>query len=93
MEKTQTIEVKNGEVTGILSKVSIVNNENCFEIRGGTFKNVIYTSNIKERITKEIQELENKLKYAGDYLTYQELYTINCQLEILEKVLGKKAGE
>lgn len=47
----------------------------------------IYSSTIKERITQEINELENQLKYAGEFLQYTKLYEINCKLEVLKKIL------
>ena len=34
----------------------------------------IHVSTIKARITQEIVELENQLKYAGEFLQYDKLY-------------------
>ena len=59
-------------------------------LRGGCDNNkllTIHPSTIKERIISEINELENQLKYAGEYLQFDKLYEINCKLEVLKKVL------
>lgn len=60
-----------------------------FVLRGGFCGQVIAitSSTIKERITQEINELENQLKYAGEFLQYDKLYEINCKLEVLKKIL------
>ena len=71
--------------------IKIIEDEECSSIvlrggiGGGIF--IINSSTIKERITQEINELENQLKYAGEFLQYDKLYEINCKLEVLRKVL------
>ena len=72
-----------------LSKIQIEDDcENQQKIRGGIGgKLLLKTSDIKENIINEITEIQNKLKYAGEYLPYNELFKLNCQLEVLERVL------
>lgn len=71
--------------------IKIIDDEehNTIEIRGGIGGKIftINSSTIKERISQEINELENQLKYAGEFLQYDKLYEINCKLEVLRKIL------
>lgn len=71
--------------------IKILDDEENYEtvIMGGVGNKIltINSSTIKERITKEVNELENQLKYAGEFLQYDKLYEINCKLEVLKKIL------
>lgn len=71
--------------------IKIIEDEECDSIvlRGGVGGGIfiINSSTIKDRITQEITELENQLKYAGEFLQYDKLYEINCKLEVLKKIL------
>lgn len=65
------------------------------EVKGGIGGQVLTI--LKEKadthtnVMEEIQEIQNKLHYAGDYLQYDELYKLNVQLEILNKVYNENA--